>query len=95
MTFEKVDDILTDEARENLMKDFVKEVNSIKHSVMDLIAIELGHKYDYNNSIDMFDILTEINGSLGEIADVIHAYDTEYTELKLRYKQRKADVKTE
>ena len=27
MTFEKVDYILTDEARENLMKDFVKEAS--------------------------------------------------------------------
>lgn len=87
LKFEKVDDILTDEARENLMKDFAKEVNSIKHSVMDLIAIELGHKYDYNNSIDMFDILTEINASLGEIANTIYAYDTGYVELKQRYEQ--------
>lgn len=87
LKFEKVDDVLTDQARENLMKDFRKEVNSIKHSLMDLIAIELGHKYDYNNSIDMFDILAEINTSLGEIEGTIYAYDSGYVELKQRYEQ--------
>ena len=85
--FEKVDDILTDEAREKLMGKHNKERDWIKQAVMDMVAIAQNGRWDYDNSVRMFDAVAEINDALNSMADVMYEYDTSYSILLEKYNE--------
>ena len=75
MTFEKVDDILTDQARENMIDMLTLNVDFVKSGVMELAAIARK-----SESITCFDTIVAINkqldGILDAYADLGYAYST-------------------
>lgn len=86
-TFEKVDDILTDETRGELMGKHNKERDWIKQAVMDMVAIAQNDRWDYDNSVRMFDAVAEINDALNSMADTMYEYDISYNILLEKYNE--------
>lgn len=87
MEIEKVDDILTDEARGELMGKHNKERDWIKQAVIDMVAIAQNGRWDYDNSVRMFDAVAEINDALNSMADVMYEYDISYSILLEKYNE--------
>jgi len=87
VTFEKVDDILTDKARVELMGKHNKERDWIKQAVIDMVAIAQNDRWDYDNSVRMFDAVAEVNEGLNSMADVMYEYDTSYSLLLEKYNE--------
>lgn len=87
MEFEKIDDILTDEARKKLMGKHNKERDWIKQAVMDMVAIAQNGRWDYDNSVRMFDAVAEINDALNSMADTMYEYDISYNILLEKYNE--------
>lgn len=87
VTFEKVDDILTDKAREELMAKHNKERDWIKQAVIDMVAIAQNDRWDYDNSVRMFDAVAEVNEGLNSMADVMYEYATSYAILLEKYNE--------
>lgn len=85
LEFKKVDDILTDETREELMDKHNKERAWIKQAVMDMVAIAQNGQWDYDNSVRLFDAVAEVNEGLNSIADVMFEYSTSYSILLEKY----------
>ena len=85
LKFKTVDDILTDEAREELMDKHNKERAWIKQAVMDMVAIAQNGQWDYDNSVRLFDAVAEVNEGLNSIADVMFEYSTSYSILLEKY----------
>lgn len=87
LKFEKIDDILTDERREDLMSNHRRARDRIKEVVMDLIGIALNDRYDYRKDVQTFDNVAEINDALNAMADVMYEYDTSYSLLLEKYNE--------
>lgn len=87
LEFEKIDDILTDEAREKLMGKHNKERDWIKQAVMDMVSIAQNGRWDYDNSVRMFDAVAEINDALNSMADTMYEYDISYNILLEKYNE--------
>lgn len=85
LKFEKVDDIMTDETRGELMGKHNKERDWIKQAVMDMVAIAQNGRWDYDKSVRMFDAVAEINDALNSMADTLYEYDTSYSILLEKY----------
>lgn len=83
--FEKVDDILTNEAREELIYKYNKERDWIKQAVIDLIAI--ANTLGYHKALQLFDSVVDINDSLNAMTDTIYEYDTAYSTLLEKYQE--------
>ena len=81
-TFEKVDDILTEDARDAMTNKFTADTDFIKDGVMALVAITMKPKYSLyaNDSSKVFDTIAEISDQLDEMwevyADLGYAYST-------------------
>lgn len=75
-TFEKVDDVLTEDARDDMTGKFTADSDFIKAGVMGLV--ELMQKY--NNPVKAFEIIAEISQDLDDMwevyADLGYAYST-------------------
>lgn len=84
-TFEKVDDILTDEARNELIDKHNKERDWIKQSVIDSIAI--ANSLGYYKALQLFDSVVEINDALNVMVDALYEYDTAYSLLLEKYQE--------
>lgn len=85
LKFEKVDDILTDERREELMSDHRSSRERVKEVVIDLIDVAQNGKYDYRKGTQIFDAVVEINDALNSMADALYEYDTSYDILLEKY----------
>lgn len=85
LKFEKVDDILTDEARSELIGKHNKERDWIKQSVIDLIAI--ANSLGYHKALQLFDSVVEINDALNVMVDALYEYDTAYSLLLEKYQE--------
>ena len=80
--FEKVDDILTEDARDTMTDKLTADIEFIKDGVMALVAITMKPKYNLyaNDSTKVFDTIAEISDQLDEMwevyADLGYAYST-------------------
>ena len=87
MEFEKIDDILTDERREDLMSNHRRARDRVKGVAIDLIDDAQDGKYDYRKGVQIFDDVAEINDALNVMADVMYEYDTSYSLLLEKYNE--------
>lgn len=87
LEFEKVDDILTDERREDLMSNHRRARDRVKEVAIDLIDVAQDGKYDYRKGVQIFDDVAEINEALNAMADVMYEYDTSYSLLLEKYNE--------
>lgn len=85
ITFEKVDDILTNEAREELINKYNKERDWIKQAVIDVIAI--ANSLGYHKALQLFDSVVDVNDSLNAMTDIIYEYNTAYSTLLEKYQE--------
>ena len=83
LKFEKVDDILTDKAREELINKHSINQEWIKTCVIDLITIA----NSYNKSSQLFDSVVAMDNALNIMADVLYEYDTAYSLLLEKYQE--------
>lgn len=81
----KIDDILTNEAREELINKCNKERGWIKQAVIDLIAI--ANSLGYHKGLQLFDSVVDVNDSLNAMTDIIYEYDTAYSTLLEKYQE--------
>lgn len=87
MKFEKIDDILTDERREDLMSNHRRARDRVKEVAIDLIDVAQDSKYDYRKGLQIFDDVAEISEALNAMADVMYEYDTSYSLLLEKYNE--------
>ena len=77
MEFKKVDDILTEDARDTMTDKFTADSNFIKAGVMGLVELMQKHT---NNPVKAFEIIAEISQDLDDMwevyADLGYAYST-------------------
>lgn len=77
ITFEKVDDILTEDARDTMTDKFTADTDFIKAGVMGLVELMQKHP---NNPVKAFEIIAEISEQLDDMwevyADLGYAYFT-------------------
>ena len=85
MEFEKVDDILTDEAIYTMNKNFTSYSDQIKSNVMDLVY--RSQDYDYNQSTRMFDDITAMSFALDAMIDTLREYQASYAALLGKYNE--------
>ena len=83
LKFEKVDDILTDKAREELINKHSINQEWIKTCVIDLITIA----NSYNKSSQLFDSVVAMDNALNIMAGVLYEYDTAYSLLLEKYQE--------
>lgn len=83
MTFEKVDDILTEKAIDIMDRNFGRYRDQIKDSSMDLVY--RAQNYDYDQGPRMFDDLTAISFALDAMYDTLREYQTSYAALLEKY----------
>ena len=83
LKFEKVDDILTDKAREELINKHGNNQEWIKTCVIDLITIA----NSYNKGSQLFDSVVAMDNALNAMADVMYEYDTSYSVLLEKYNE--------
>ena len=83
MTFEKVDDILTEKAIDIMDRNFIRYRDQIKDTTMDLVCIS--QDYDYNQRTQMFDDITVMNFALDAMYDILREYQISYTALVEKY----------
>ena len=82
-TFEKVDDILTEETIYTMDKNFTRYSDQIKSTAMDLVYIS--QDYDYNQRTQMFDDITAMSFALDAMYDILREYQISYTALVGKY----------
>lgn len=89
-TFEKVDDILTEDARDTMTDKFTADSDFIKAGVMELVELMQSRS---SNPVKAFEIIAEISEDLNDMwevyADLGYAYST------LLEKYQEATKKTE
>lgn len=83
LTFEKVDDILTEEAIYTMSKNFTKYRDQIKDTAMDLTHIT--QDYDQNENVRMFDDITAISFALDAMDDILREWKISYAALLEKY----------
>lgn len=83
MTFEKVDDILTEKAIDIMDRNFVRYLDQIKDTTMDLVYN--AQNFNYNQGVQMFDDVTAISFALDAMYDTLREYQTSYTALLEKY----------
>lgn len=95
LKFEKVDDILTEDARDEMTDKFTADTDCIKSGVMALVAITMKPKYNLyaNDSTKVFDTIAEISDQLDEMWEVYS--DLAYSYYLLLEKYQEATKETE
>ena len=83
LTFEKVDDILTEKAIDIMDRDFERYRDQIKDSTMDLAY--RAQNYDYDQGPRIFDDITAISFALDAIYDTLREYQMSYAALLGKY----------
>lgn len=83
--FEKVDDILTEEAIYTMSKNFTKYSDQIKSTAMDLVY--RSQDYDYNKNSQMFDDITAMSFALDAMIDTLREYQMSYAALLEKYNE--------
>lgn len=83
LKFEKVDDILTGKAREELINKHGNNQEWIKTCVIDLITIA----NSYNKGSQLFDSVVAMDNALSVMADVLYEYDAAYSLLLEKYQE--------
>lgn len=83
--FEKVDDILTEEAVYTMNKNFTNYSDQIKSTAMDLAY--RSQNYDYETNARMFDDITAISFALDAMIDTLREYQASYAALLGKYKE--------
>lgn len=90
LTFEKVDDILTEKAIDIMDRNFCRYRDQIKDTAMDLVY--RSQDYDYNKNSQMFDDITAMSFALDAMLDTLREYQMSYAALLEKYNEL---VKTE
>lgn len=85
LKFEKVNDILTDERREDLMSNHRRARDRVKEVAIDLI--DVAQDSNYRKGVLIFDDVAEISEALNAMADVMYEYDTSYSLLLEKYNE--------
>lgn len=85
ITFEKVDDILTEEAIYTMDKNFTRYSDQIKSTAMDLVY--RSQDYDYNKNGQMFDDITAMSFALDAMLDTLREYQMSYVALLEKYNE--------
>lgn len=83
MTFEKVDDILTEKAIDIMDRNFCRYRDQIKDTAMDLTHI--AQDYDQNENVQMFDDITAISFALDAMHDILREWKISYAALLEKY----------
>ena len=83
LTFEKVDDILTEKAIDIMDRNFERYRDQIKDSAMDLTHI--AQDYDLSENVRMFDDVTAISFALDAMHDILREYQASYATLLEKY----------
>ena len=83
LTFEKVDDILTEEAVYTMNKNFTNYGDQIKSTAMDLVY--RSQNYDYETDARMFDDITAMSFALDAMNDILREYQASYAALLGKY----------
>lgn len=83
LTFEKVDDILTEKAIDIMDRNFCRYRDQIKDTTMDLVYRM--QDYDYDRGPRMFDDITAISFALDAMVDTLREYQTSYAALLEKY----------
>ncbi|MBO6310050.1 MAG: hypothetical protein J6N70_14710 [Oribacterium sp.] len=85
LTFEKVDDILTEKAIDIMDRNFERYRDQIKDTAMDLTHI--AQDYDLSENVRMFDDITAISFALDAMYDTLREYQVSYTTLLEKYNE--------
>lgn len=85
LTFEKVNGILTDGAREKMMSDIDSYRKHVKEYVMELLYT--AQPYGHDNDIRIFDAIADIGSALNSMVDIMDDYDAAYFELLGKYSE--------
>ena len=94
LKFEKVDDILTDEAIYTMNKNFTRYSDQIKSTAMDLVY--RSQNYDYETNAQMFNDITAMSFALDAMIDTLREYQASYAALLGKYDELvKVEFKTE
>lgn len=83
LTFEKVDDILTEKAIDIMDRSFERYRDQIKDTAMDLTHI--AQDYDQNENIRMFDDITVISFALDDMDNILREWKISYAALLEKY----------
>lgn len=82
--FEKVDDILTEEAIYTMDKNFGRYSDQIKSTAMDLVYRSQNYDYEKTDA-RMFDDITAISFALDAMIDTLREYQASYAALLGKY----------
>lgn len=83
LTFEKIDDILTEKAIDIMDRNFERYRDQIKDTAMDLTHI--AQDYDQNENVRMFDDITAISFALDAMHDILREWKISYASLLDKY----------
>ena len=84
MKFEKIDDILTEDARDTMTDKFTADTDFIKAGVMGLVELMQKHT---NNPIKAFEIIAEISEDLDDMWEVYAELGYAYSTLLEKYQE--------